>query len=571
MKITHLAIQNVLGIREAQVPLQTPVTLFAGHNRNGKTSVAEAVRMALAGDASARGVALKKDLQALVHEGAKAGSCEVTVDGKPVFVMLPTGKMTPPTEWVAPAALPYVLDAPRFSSLEPNQRRAFLFQLMGLRITPEVVLERLTKRGVDGEKAKLVLPFLRAGFAEACKEAKTKGTEAKGAWRALTGETYGAVKAAAWTASKPEVDAKEADAAAARIEELDGQIATANQELGRLQGAVSAQRQRQQRVQELQAKVETKPRVKAKLTKDEGELADWQEKVARAEGSAPALKRMPCPCCSAMLVLADGKLAEAGEEVENPDAGKLAEYTKARDLMNSAVANGRRDLAAIEAAEAQLADLQEDEGEAPKSTEVDAAQLKVHELRQQRGTAASLLEKIRHDQRAAAAADQATKLAAEHHATVQAWDAIAEALAPDGIPGDMLNEALEPFNARLKQTALDTEWDVVSVGGDMGIHAGRPYHLLSESEKWRTDAMLAEAISYLSGVKLLLLDRFDVLDLKGRDDLLTWLDILATNGEIDTVLIFGTLKQPPTGLPATATPVWIEAGVAQLAEERLAA
>ena len=33
-------------------------------------------------------------------------------------------------------------------------------------------------------------------------------------------------------------------------------------------------------------------------------------------------------------------------------------------------------------------------------------------------------------------------------------------------------------------------------------------------------------------------------------------------GEIDTALVFGTLKALPSGLPETIQPVWIEAGVA---------
>lgn len=62
--------------------------------------------------------------------------------------------------------------------------------------------------------------------------------------------------------------------------------------------------------------------------------------------------------------------------------------------------------------------------------------------------------------------------------------------------------------------------------------------------------------------KKVVLDRFDVLDLKGREDLLYWLDALAEDGEIDTALVFGTLKALPAGLPETIQPVWIEAGVA---------
>lgn len=88
------------------------------------------------------------------------------------------------------------------------------------------------------------------------------------------------------------------------------------------------------------------------------------------------------------------------------------------------------------------------------------------------------------------------------------------------------------------------------------------YALISESEKWRADAMIAEAVSFLAGVKLLVLDRFDVLDLKGREDLLYWLEGMAQDGEIDSALIFGTLKALPAQLPEMVAAHWIENGSA---------
>jgi hypothetical protein len=108
-----------------------------------------------------------------------------------------------------------------------------------------------------------------------------------------------------------------------------------------------------------------------------------------------------------------------------------------------------------------------------------------------------------------------------------------------------------------------TDWPRISIESDMTLTAGgRPYALLPESEKWRADAMIAEAISNLSGIKLLVLDRVDVLDLAGRDDLLYWLDVLADTGQIETALLFATLKALPASLPGTVSAVWIENGTA---------
>ena len=72
--------------------------------------------------------------------------------------------------------------------------------------------------------------------------------------------------------------------------------------------------------------------------------------------------------------------------------------------------------------------------------------------------------------------------------------------------------------------------------------------------------MIAEAIAHVSGVRLLVLDRMDVLDLPGRSDLFAWLDVLAENSEIDSAVIFATLKAPPTELGERVQVEWIEAG-----------
>ena len=148
------------------------------------------------------------------------------------------------------------------------------------------------------------------------------------------------------------------------------------------------------------------------------------------------------------------------------------------------------------------------------------------------------------------------------HTDIIEWDLIAKALSPDGIPAELLNDALLPINARLETSSQISEWQQVSIAPDMQIFYGkRDRSLCSESEQYRCDAMLAEAIGFISGLKMLLLDRFDVLDpQKGRGDLLYWLDDLAVNGELEAALLFGTLKAVPQNLPDTVTGIWIENG-----------
>ena len=202
MKLTKLNIQNFLGARAVEVELTAPVTLFSGANGAGKSSIQEAVRMALTGE-SVR-VGLKKDYGALVSDGERSGFAEVHTDQGVFSIELPSGKGMHLNDI---PALPYVLNAQRFAALAENERRAFLFGLMGLSASGSAVKERLLAKGCDEKKIEAIMPLLRSGFEAAHKESQQRARDSKTEWRTITGETYGEVKAASWKSEKPVFDA----------------------------------------------------------------------------------------------------------------------------------------------------------------------------------------------------------------------------------------------------------------------------------------------------------------------------------------------------------------------------
>jgi hypothetical protein len=239
----------------------------------------------------------------------------------------------------------------------------------------------------------------------------------------------------------------------------------------------------------------------------------------------------------------------------------LPEHERGLEVMRNRVKNLERDLADAESAKAALDALGE-EPEGDPFYELAELQPRLTALKARREKKQADLRAIEDAQRALAQADEKTGKAAQHHADVAAWTAVADALAPDGIPAEILEAAIAPVNARLTAAAIDTGWQVVHIEPDMSIIAkGRPYALLSESEKWRVDAMIAEAVAFVSGLRILVLDRVDVLDLPGRSTLLGWLDALARDGEIETALLFATLKALPAHLPDTIAAHWVAAGV----------
>lgn len=589
MKLAGIHIENFLGVRAVNVSLHKRVNLFAGRNGAGKSSIQEAVRMALTAEPVR--VELKKEYGALVADGAEHGFADVALEDGHAAITLPQGKQTS-SHTVAPA-LPYVLDAQRFARLPAAERRSFLFGLMGLKTDGAAVKQRLLDRGCDAAKVERVVPLLRAGFETACKEAKAKATEAKGAWRAVTGETYGSEKAKTWRAEAPVADAELARRLATELDHCSIALEQWQQEIGKLQAEQQRRAALSAKLVPLQERAAKIARISAKLGADEEQLAQWEAdlvKTAAAAGAGPRVGLVhDLAACLSTLLRCVGNEDDEGlfghaPEVERSRAAiaayerehgplnatggdekaraRLPNIQRSRDLLASSVANDKRDLEAARAALAEVKAIEQELAAEFNAAGLDEARAQAEKLKVQRADLVRQLDAQKALKQQADSAERKTKEAAAHAADVAAWDAIGEALAPGGIPGEILAEALDPINERLMQASLDTEWPRVGVESDISVTAGgRPYALLSESEKWRADAMLAEAIAHLSGLKLLVLDRFDVLDMKGREDLLAWLDILASDGEIDTALIFGTLKALPPQLPETIAAHWVENGV----------
>ncbi len=562
MKITHISAQNYLGARAVDLAITAPVTLIAGKNGAGKSSLQEAIRHALGGDAAR--VALKKDFKALMSDGASSSYATVATSEGEFSIVLPSGKGM----HFDHGALPFVLDTGRFARLTENERRQFLFGLFDLSPDGPAVVDALKARGCAAAKIEQVRPLLRAGFDAAAKEAQAKARDAKASWKTLTGgESWGKDKAGNWKAQKPEetYTREQIKIGEDLVAESEAGIAEANQKLGELRAAAKARADAEARVEDLKAKAARLPSARAKLAHDQAQLDEWSPRLAELPPAGEKPRTWACPCCGVMLEhrLADGALVEfqAAPVMDPETETKRQQWSDAVALYTRSVANDQRDIADAERAAAEIKELEERLGDAPPATERLEQVLAGHQAdkKARMATLAQMFEA----NRLAMLADENTKKAASAHADVLAWLAIADALAPDGIPAEMLAEAIDPINASLRGHAMAAEWAETLISSDMEIlAAGRPYALLSESEKWRADALICAAIAEMSGLRLLVLDRFDVLDSKGREDLIFWLDGAVADGQIDTALVFGTMKALPAGLPETITPVWIEGGVA---------
>lgn len=580
MNLTNIEINNVLGIKNANIALSKQALLIAGANGAGKSSIAEAVRQALI--AQAERVTLKKDFGKLLHGQADSGHAIVTTSLGDYGVLLPDGKQTGDTA-ALPFALAYCLDPAKFALADADQRRTFLLKLMGVKITPDAITEKLVQRDIPWPIIQQIKPHLASGFEAAHKEAQSLGRDNKAAWRAVTGETYGAVKADSWAAQKdlsadPALYASANEKVAnadAHIEKISATIGELTAKLNNADAVNAALNKRSAKIEALREEAAKFARVQDKLNRDTKELDAWNSKLKAIDEAVTSQDACGCPACGVMLVNVAGKLVEAGPMAHGTedDIGKKPEYTKARDLMQSAVNNGKRDLQIAENAARELAALESE----PADLVIDC-----DNLRAELAAAKNLLsgakanrdidrkdaETISKIMAANDAAEQKTKTAAEHHANVKAYEMCADALAPSGIPSELLSEAISPFNKAMASLSALAEWPVVSIDSDMAIFADdKEYKLRSESERWRADAVIALAIAKISQAKIVILDRFDVLDLKGRGDAFYLIENLPKDINI---ILLGTLKAIPAQLPACMQAIWVADGIANSKQEEAA-
>ena len=593
MRINRITTENFQGARAVDLNLRTPATLIAGPNGAGKSSIAEAVRLALLG--TPERVGLKKEYGALVSDGAKLGAVTLDLDEGAVGISLPKGAQSGEALVPQSPALPFVLAPERFAAAKPDERRSLLFALTGTNVKADEIERRLLARGCAAPLVTQIKPILRTGFAGGADFAKGQATEAKGAWKAAAGEQWGSQKAEGWQAEIPPFDQTALDKARADLTALDSRIDATAQSLGALEQKAAAYAAARDQLAARQAKAAQLPALRQKLEFDQDEHAKLTARVDELEAKAGSGPRVGlvhdlASCLSHLwaseasknvafgigldikevLAVYERQYGKIGATGDAEAAGALPKAIEARDLMARSVENDRRDIAAAEAAAAQLQD-----GAAPEAVQpadVEAARAKVTALRAERKAIDERVQQLLNAKRAATSATERTANAAQYHQDVLAWSAIGDALSPDGIPGEILAEALQPVNDKLADLADLAGWRVPAIGADMVItFAGRPYRLLSESERWRVDALVGAALAEISGLRCLILDRFDCLDLPGRSDALGLVDALAADGRMDTVLVLGTLKAAPAAPSDAFTVHWIAQGRAGQAKLKEAA
>lgn len=131
---------------------------------------------------------------------------------------------------------------------------------------------------------------------------------------------------------------------------------------------------------------------------------------------------------------------------------------------------------------------------------------------------------------------------------IEQWDKVDKALSPDGIQKELLSDATSDFKKRLSKTTGNALFGEVSFDDDLNFFIdGRPEILLDPmgSEMLRLGFFIQEAIAHLSGLKIWIVDRVDVLDVSNRNLLMELVE--SVKKDYDNIILFLTSTEEKTG------------------------
>lgn len=596
MKIQTIEIRNVLALEHVTLDLQAPINLIVGVNESGKSSIRDALQVALTGQA--RGFKKHEDQAYLIREGAKAADIKITLADGQAISWHKTPKVAATRTGPVPddAVMAAILSDPfHFLSLEDKARREVLFRLIpGLNPTDGQIGNRLLGYLHPEDKAGRCLVNVIPGEVEAMKNlaacAVTKGFAAA--------ETEAITRRRIAKRVRDEAKMEEPEDRATiggteyilpdiKEEEVKDGIATlraARDKLLQKRGKVEAQTDKLPEMEsELEAmeenlstpptpgEVETlvkylninRPILEKLIAANEAlesGTADqlWPEACPAFPGSGLACPRFGAvaipgspPPDTAKVEKLKADLNEQQEEVER--LGAELKVAQDREKAFNEFQESYQKLSE------KIAKLKEQQEQVTATAQLDQ-KIAVLDVRMKTGY--ELLDAVRDFWRKKEAADAAAFKLAEADKEVILYNALAKALAPDGIPSQFIAEALEPVNERLRFASSylfpEFEDSPLVLTQDLEVYRSSPYACLSKSARYRAGIAFQVVLAQLAGARLLLIDEADILDPVNRAQLIDFL--LAVRQDFDTILVFATSDHAdPSPVPEIQV-WWLEEG-----------
>ncbi len=490
----RLEIKDVLGIEYAEVEIpDSGVIEVIGPNAAGKSSLATAAQAVLAHDMNPLGVPAPQAKRVYVRDGAEYGEAALIDSGQ-------VAQWRPAAGTIEATGTPY--SRPESVGLVDYTAR------MGAKARAEQIQAALLPPASEilAQVREALIPYLPAddldgvmqmvderGFEAASEIYADRARRAKREWRSITGLSWGIKAGSDWLPVGWQADYDHLS-----HQQAQDRVTAARDAIAAIYATQAVSESEIARAREAAAAI---PGARAEYESAMGEVAALHAALDAIEiERPPSESAQPCPLCG-------GEVSIAGGVVVPYDADDLARRRAAIDVQQQERLSliQRIDEKQSVAVEAQR-HLHALETLARQADSVPARGGNLADAQADLERAQSAVQMI-----------GARAYAEDSHQTIIRYSEAARALGAQGVRAGMLTTGINRLNKGLAAISEETGWQEMLVD-DAGriTWEGRPVQLCSESEKWRAQAATQLTLAALTGSRVVVLDRGDVLDVAGR-------------------------------------------------------
>lgn len=620
MKIIKATIKHFRNHLETEIDL-APLTIIKGRNNSGKTSVRHAIEVALTGRAefTDRG---GRGLSDAIRVGQKAGVVELDVEriGAIARTIKASGSTLQVADWTGTATaqqdllyskldadadlISALLNVSSFISLTPREQKDMLFKIA----RPEISIQQLmvaVNDWAEKQGAGNLLDELRSliqipetvgpdWLDQAHKLIVEARRQAKKDRDQLAGRVEGMAEA---PQDLPDLDQlpeleKQISTLEAEREKLGEKIATVEAAEARRVSLAEREQNIKNSIEALSLPVEDSgedpEELKAALKKlaarlDEARQASYeaQGEIKALDVAVPQLKKagndcplgpgvVPCPLTpsdrKALIkdLNAQRKKLVTTHERAMKDAAAIE--TQKEELAERiwAAEQAEKNAERLETMEKELESVQAELATLPEPIGIELARQEISTLDERIRNGHELAAKMKMAAQVRERAEKAGVEAEEAAARAIRLEHLAALFGPQGIKARLLSQTM---GAMIERAAENLS---LITGGmyELEAHGDPDFHLLvngnielrqlSTSERMRVGIACAEALAHASGLRLLVIDDVEILDVGNRGLLTSWL--MERMADHDTIIVLSTAEDAKDpGVEGVAT-YWVEDG-----------
>ena len=517
----RIDIRNILGIERAEINLPPGgIVEVIGPNASGKSSVAVAAQAVLTQEINPLGAPAPQSKRVYLHDGAEDCEANLVDNGEVVTWRPDRGSMTAPPGifFSTPEAVGLVDYTARAGAKE----RAARLQ-SALLPAPELVIDAIRealKSYLDAEDLNGVMKLIsERGWEAAAEVYRDRALQAKRQWRERTAQQWGLKVGADW---RP--DGWLADYDHLTVPDADEHVVRSRDALAVLHRVQAISETEADNAEKARQSLKALERGLVEMRTEAGPLiAEWEAKDTQVKAHDDAVRRweralddmhktVSCPHCdgplhiqAGTLVKAEGDQAEARSEIDG-------QIQSARDICDKAKAERNALAVRLRPINERISNLTTDINIARRA----AAVIGTAATPEHNSALAEAEAEVEH-------AKEVVKMvtgerdARDLHLTIVRYTEAARAIGPEGVRAKMLEKGLTTLNAGLGALSGVAGWPLMVADEKGGLTwSGRPIVLCSESEKWRAQASMQLTLAAITGSRVVVLDRADLLDSQGR-------------------------------------------------------